>query len=112
TPTRAVTDGRAGVSKFPKTLPQDILEPVVERINVAGEPVVYYSVVMPGMNTEQLSWLIDNDISRAMLSGKGVALVERVGGVNREVRIELNPERLIALGITADAINAQLVDLN
>jgi multidrug efflux pump subunit AcrB len=109
---RAVNDVRDAVSKVRQNLPQDILEPVVERINIAGEPVVYYSVVMPGMNTEQLSWLIDNDISRAMLSVKGVALVQRIGGVDREVRIELDPERLIALGITADAVNAQLVGLN
>jgi HAE1 family hydrophobic/amphiphilic exporter-1 len=109
---RAVNDVRDAVSKVRQNLPQDILEPVVERINIAGEPVVYYSVVMPGMNTEQLSWLIDNDISRAMLSVKGVALVQRVGGVDREIRIELDPERLIALGITADAVNAQLVGLN
>jgi multidrug efflux pump subunit AcrB len=109
---RAVNDVRDAVSKVRQNLPQDILEPVVERINIAGEPVVYYSVVMPGMNTEQLSWLVDNDISRAMLSVKGVALVQRVGGVDREVRIELDPERLIALGITADAVNAQLIGLN
>ncbi len=109
---RAVNDVRDAVSKVRQNLPQDILEPVVERINIAGEPVVYYSVVMPGMNTEQLSWLIDNDISRAMLSVKGVALVQRVGGVDREVRIELDPERLIALGITADAVNVQLVGMN
>jgi multidrug efflux pump subunit AcrB len=109
---RAVNDVRDAVSKVRQNLPQDILEPVVERINIAGEPVVYYSVVMPGMNTEQLSWLIDNDVSRAMLSVKGVALVQRIGGVDREVRIELDPERLIALGITADAVNAQLVGLN
>ncbi len=109
---RAVNDVRDAVSKIRQNLPQDILEPVVERINIAGEPVVYYSVVMPGMNTEQLSWLIDNDISRAMLSVKGVALVQRIGGVDREVRVELDPERLIALGITADAVNAQLVGLN
>ena len=69
-------------------------------------------MLAPSLNTEQLSWLIDNDISRAMLSVKGVALVQRVGGVDREVRVELDPQRLIALGITADAVNAQLVGLN
>ena len=109
---RAVNDVRDAVSKIRQNLPQDILEPAVERVNIAGEPIVYFSVLMPNMNTEQLSWLIDNDISRAMLSVKGVALVQRIGGVDREIRIELDPERLIALGITADAVNAQLVGLN
>ena len=109
---RAVNDVRDAVSKIRQNLPQDILEPSVERVNIAGSPILYFSVLAPWMNTEQLSWLIDNDISRAMLSVKGVALVQRVGGVDREVRIELDPQRLIALGITADAVNAQLVDLN
>ncbi len=109
---RAVNDVRDAVSKIRQNLPQDILEPTVERVNIAGEPILYYSVLAPSMTTEQVSWLIDNEISRAMLSVKGVALVQRVGGVDREVRIELDPNRLIALGITADAVNAQLVGLN
>jgi multidrug efflux pump subunit AcrB len=109
---RAVNDVRDAVSKIRQNLPQDILEPSVERINIAGSPILYFSVLMPSMNTEQLSWLIDNDISRAMLSVKGVALVQRVGGTDREVRVELDPERLIALGITADAVNTQLVGMN
>ena len=109
---RAVNDVRDAVAKIRQNLPQDILEPTVERINIAGEPILYYAVLAPSMTTEQVSWLIDNEISRAMLSVKGVALVQRVGGVNREIRIELDPARLIALGITADAVNAQLVGLN
>ena len=109
---RALNDVRDAVAKIRQNLPQDILEPAVERLNIAGMPILYFSVLAPSMTTEQLSWLIDNDISRAMLSVKGVALIQRVGGVNREVRVELDPERLIALGITADAVNAQLVGMN
>jgi multidrug efflux pump subunit AcrB len=109
---RAVNDVRDAVSKIRQNLPQDILEPVVQRVNIAGSPILYYSIVAPSMTTEQLSWFIDNEVSRAMLSVKGVALVQRIGGVDREIRIELDPRRLIALGITADAVNAQLVALN
>ncbi len=109
---RALNDVRDAVAKIRQNLPQDILEPAVQRVNVAGMPILYYSVFAPSLTTEQLSWLIDNEVSRAMLSVKGVALVQRIGGVDREVRIELDPQRLIALGITADAVNAQLVGLN
>jgi multidrug efflux pump subunit AcrB len=109
---RAVNDVRDAVSKIRQNLPQDILEPTVQRINIAGQPILYYSVLAPAMTIEQISWLIDNEVSRDMLSVKGVALVQRIGGVDREIRIELDPQRLIALGITADAVNAQLVALN
>lgn len=109
---RAVNDVRDAVSRIRQDLPQDILEPSVERVNIAGSPILYFSIIAPGQNTEQLSWFIDNEISRAMLSVKGVALVHRIGGVDREIRIELDPQRLIALGITADQVNSQLVALN
>jgi hydrophobe/amphiphile efflux-1 (HAE1) family protein len=109
---RAVNDVRDAISRIRQNLPQDILEPSVERVNIAGQPILYFSVIAPGKNIEQLSWFIDNEISRAMLSVKGVAAITRVGGVDREIRIELDPQRLIALGITADQVNAQLVALN
>jgi multidrug efflux pump subunit AcrB len=88
---RAVNDVRDAVSKIRQNLPQDILEPVVQRVNIAGQPILYYSIVAPGMSVEQLSWFIDNDVARAMLSVKGVALIQRIGGVDREIRVELDP---------------------
>src|SRR5262249_40762980 len=100
---RAVNDVRDAVAKIQPDLPQDIQEPVVERVNIAGDPILYASVVAPWMTTEQLSWFIDDEVARTLLSVKGVANVRRVGGVDREIRIELDPMRLIALGITADA---------
>jgi len=109
---RAVNDVRDAVSKVRQNLPQDIVEPVVQRVNIAGMPILYFSVSDPSMDAEQLSWLVDNEIARAMLLVKGVAQVQRYGGVDREIRVELDPKRLIALGITADAVNAQLVALN
>ena len=109
---RAINDVRDAVAKVRQDLPRDIIDPIVQRLNIAGPPLLYFSVLAPSMTTEQLSWFVDNEVARAMLSVKGVAVVRRIGGVDREIRIELNPQRLIALGITADAVNAQLVALN
>ncbi|MEO5695820.1 MAG: efflux RND transporter permease subunit, partial [Burkholderiaceae bacterium] len=54
-----------------------------------------------GMDDEALSWFVDNDITRRLLTVRGVGGVTRVGGVSREVRVALDPLRLQALGITA-----------
>ena len=60
------------------------------------------------MDDEQLSWFVDNDITKALLSVNGVGSVARVGGVTREVQVALDPARLMALGATAAEVSRQL----
>ena len=71
-----------------------------------------YAVVSDRLSVEQLSDLIDQTISRDLLSVPGVAQIQRVGGVDREIRVDLEPDRLEALGITATQVNDQLRALN
>jgi multidrug efflux pump subunit AcrB len=109
---RAVTDVRDAVAKVRGDLPEGIQEPVVQRINIDGGAIVYYAVSTTSMTEEQLSWFVDNTITKRLLSLNGVAQVSRGGGVNREIRIELDPARMQALGLTAVNVNAQLRSLN
>jgi HAE1 family hydrophobic/amphiphilic exporter-1 len=51
-------------------------------------------------------------VAKSLLSVPGVAQVNRVGGVEREIRVALKPDRLLALGITAAQVNQQLRDAN
>src|SRR5438552_14960963 len=64
------------------------------------------------MTPEQLSWAVDNTITKRLLAVSGVAQVQRIGGVNREIRVELDPARLQAMGLTAVEVNEQLRQLN
>jgi multidrug efflux pump subunit AcrB len=109
---RAVADVRDAVSKIRGDLPEGIQEPVVQRIDIDGGAIVYYAVSTTSMTEEELSWFVDNTISKRLLSIGGVAQVSRGGGVNREIRIELDPARMQALGLTAVNVNAQLRSLN
>lgn len=109
---RAVNDVRNEVSKIRTQLPPGIDEPVVQRLDFTGGPFVTYSVASSRRGVEELSWLIDNEISRALLGVKGVSQVERAGGVNREIRVNLDPARLQALGITADMVSNQVRQVN
>jgi multidrug efflux pump subunit AcrB len=109
---RAVTDVRDAVAKVRNDLPQGILEPLVTRVNVDGGAFAYYAVTTTNLTPEQLSWFIDNTVTKRLLALPGVAQVTRNGGVDREIRVELDPGRLQALGLTAVEVNQQLRALN
>ncbi|EQB10489.1 efflux RND transporter permease subunit [Novosphingobium lindaniclasticum] len=93
-------------------LPDGILEPIVTKIEANGDNLAYYAVSADDMTMEQLSWFVDDTISKTLLSIEGLSSVERNGGVDREIRVVVDPERLIALGLTANDINAVLRQVN
>jgi multidrug efflux pump subunit AcrB len=93
-------------------LPDGILEPMVTKIEANGDNLAYYAVSADDMTMEQLSWFVDDTISKTLLSIEGLSSVERNGGVDREIRVVVDPERLIALGLTANDINGVLRQVN
>ena len=105
---RAVNDVKDAIAKIRQDLPRTINEPIVQRLEIEGLPIVTYAASAPTMTLEELSWFVDDTVSRRLQGVRGVAQVSRVGGVKREIRVSLNPERLLALGITAGEVNAQL----
>ncbi len=109
---RATNDVRNAVAQIRQNLPQDINEPIVQRLEFAGGPIMTYVVTSQRQSVEQLSNLVDQTISRALLSVQGVAQIQRVGGVDREIRVDLDPDRLQALGITATQVNDQVRAFN
>jgi hydrophobe/amphiphile efflux-1 (HAE1) family protein len=109
---RATNDVRNAIAQIRQDLPQDANDPIVERIDFSGGPIVTYSVSSPQRSITELSTLVDQTISRALLAVPGVSEVNRAGGVDREIRINLNPDRLQAVGITATQVNDQIRGLN
>jgi hydrophobe/amphiphile efflux-1 (HAE1) family protein len=109
---RAVADVRDAVAKVRVDLPQGIQEPTVQRIDIDGNEIVAYAVSSSALSNEDLSWFVDNTISRNLLAVAGVSQVTRSGGVSREIRVELDPARMQALGVTAAQVNQQLRTLN
>ncbi len=105
---RATTDVRDAVARVRADLPQGILEPQVQRLDVDGGPIVYFAISTTGMSEEQLSWFVDDTISKRLLAISGVAQVSRSGGVSREIRVDLDPARMESYGITAGEVNQQL----
>ena len=111
-PDRATNDVRDKVAQIRADLPAAIRDPIVNRIEITGGAILTYTVAAPSMSTEQLSWFVTDTVAKSLLSIPGVAQVNRVGGVEREIRVALKPDRLLALGITALQVNQQLRDAN
>ncbi len=105
---RALNDVKDQIAKIRSDLPRTIDEPIVSRIQAEGLPFVTYAASAPGMTAEQLSWFVDDTVARELQSVKGVGEVKRFGGVDREIRVALDPDKLLALGVTAAQVNAQL----
>src|SRR6476659_9802078 len=111
-PDRAVNDVRNAISQIRSNLPEGILEPQVTRVDAEDEPIMVMSAETTDMTLEQLSWYIDNDISKRLLGVEGIAAVQRGGGVDRTIRVILDPAALQAQGITAAQVNQQLRQSN
>lgn len=105
---KATNDVRNAIAGIRQTLPADVQEPIVQRIEFTQIPIATYVVRAPGMNPEELSWFVDNTVAKRLLSMDGVSQVSRDGGVNREIRIKLDPTRLAAQGVSAAAVSNQL----
>ncbi|WP_017306490.1 efflux RND transporter permease subunit [Spirulina subsalsa] len=109
---QATNDVRNAIAQIRSDLPQDINEPIVQRLEFAGGAIMTYTLSSNQRSVEELSNFIDQDISRALSSVPGIAQIERIGGVDREVRVNLQSKRLQAYGITATAVNDQIRSLN
>ena len=105
---RALNDVRDAIAKIRTDLPRGIDEPIIERIDVVGQSIQTFAVTAPSMTLEQLSWFVDDTVVRDLQGAAGVGRVERIGGVTREIRVNLDPDRLASLGVTAGDVNAQL----
>ncbi len=103
----ALIETKNAVDSIRTELPADLLQPTVSASTSVGQPVLTYAISSARLDEEQLSWLVDDRVAKAVLEVSGVGRFERLGGVEREVRIEVDPQRMQALGVTvADVSNA------
>ena len=105
---RAINDVKDAVARIRAELPRTIEEPIIQRLDIAGLPILTYAVSAPNMSLEQLSWFVDYVAARNLQGVRGVGQVERIGGVDREIRVQLDPDRMLSLGVTAGEVSRQL----
>jgi multidrug efflux pump subunit AcrB len=104
----AVTEVRDAVSRIRAELPAEMVEPAVTKASTAGKPVITYALTSKQLDAEALSWFVDNNVNKRLLAVPGVGSLKRMGGRNREIRIELDEGKMAALNLSAADVSRRL----
>ncbi len=88
---QAVQDIKDAIDRIRGDLPASIEEPIVTKIDVEGQAIQTFAVSSPDMTLEEISWFVDDTIKRALQGKSGIGRIDRYGGADREVRVELEP---------------------
>ncbi|MBB2683697.1 UNVERIFIED_ORG: multidrug efflux pump subunit AcrB [Rhizobium etli] len=104
----ALNEVRNAVDSVKGDLPAQMETPSVSKVTVQSSPLVTYAVRSTALNETELSWFVDNDLTKALLSVSGVGQVNRIGGIDREVHVDLDPATMASLGVTAATVSSQL----
>src|SRR5262245_57925369 len=107
-PAEAVNDVRDAVALVRADLPSDLREPSVTKVSTAGRVVMTFSVASEQMDAQEVSWFVDNTVTKKLLSIPGIGAVKAVGGVAREIRVELDADRMAALNLAAADVSRRL----
>jgi multidrug efflux pump subunit AcrB len=104
----ALIESKNTVDSIRPQLPADLEQPIVQPVNASGDPVLVYSVSSSRMNEDELSWYVDDTVAKAVLAIPGVGGFRRIGGVQRQVQVEVDPTQMAALGISAADVSRGL----
>lgn len=111
-PNVAISDIREQITQIRAELPQTIDEPLINRIDVEGGAILNYTVQSKDKDLTELSWFVDDTLSKKLLMVPGVQKITRLGGTSREILIEPDPVKLAALKISIADINQLLLQNN
>ena len=105
---RALNDINDAIAGVRSDLPDSITEPLVQRLDVTGQAILTYAVTDPTKSAAELTYFVDEVVARTLSTASGVGKVTSFGAADREILVELDPDRLLSLGMTASDINDQL----
>ncbi|AXW41302.1 RND transporter (plasmid) [Ralstonia solanacearum] len=110
-PQTALSEVRNAVDGARASLPSEMAAPTVSKSDAANSALLTYTASSTTLDEQDLSWFVDNDLAKALLSVKGVSKVERIGGIDREVHVDLNPALMAGLGLTAETVSSELTTM-
>jgi HAE1 family hydrophobic/amphiphilic exporter-1 len=105
-------DLRAKIDGIRRELPAEIESPVVQKFGASDTPILSLSLSSNTIGIPELTLFADSELRRAFESVAGVGQVRIVGGLEREVRVNLLPDRLQAVGVSVGEVMRALGSQN
>jgi HAE1 family hydrophobic/amphiphilic exporter-1 len=102
----ASTEVREKVATIRNTLPREIIEPVINKFDPSASPIVSFSILSRGgkMSLSEVRSYLDDRIKPQIQQVEGVGAVDLIGGLEREIQVEVNLDRMNAQGISVAQI--------
>ena len=100
----ATQDIRDGISQIRNDLPAEMEEPILTRFDPNDFPIVQLTLASETQSSAELTQIADPDITRQLRGVTGVAEVRVVGGIEREMTVELQPRALEAAGVSVGEV--------
>ncbi len=105
----AAQDVQAAISKTLRQLPQGITPPSYQKVNPADQPILYMSLSSSTLPLSTLDEYAQTYLAQRISTVSGVAQVQVMGSQKYAVRVQLDPQALVARGIGVDEVS-QAVD--
>jgi multidrug efflux pump subunit AcrB len=103
---------RDEISVIRGDLPPEMEEPVLTRFDPADLPIVSLALASPKRAGPELTLLADPGVTRQLRGLPGVAEVRVVGGITRELTVELRPQALQASRVGVSQVVTALQSQN
>lgn len=103
----ASNDVRAALDRIRDDLPEEADPPRLWKFDPNDAPIVIVGA-QSARGLDELTQLLERDISKRFEQIPGVGTIDVWGGVNREVRVNLKRDRLISSGLTAADVQSAI----
>ncbi|AXK39503.1 efflux RND transporter permease subunit [Crenobacter cavernae] len=110
--TVALQDVRDRISAVQGSFRREIKSPVVSQLNPNDQPLLSFALTSPDKNLRGLTTWVDNVLKKRLQTVSGVGEVKRVGGARREIRVDVDPYRLEAVGLSVGDVASAIRTAN
>ena len=105
---QAETDIRRQLDMYEDLLPSDATDPLVLALDPSLQPIMFIGFSSPLLDDFALRQLLEDEIEPRLARQPGVGSVSTLGGLIREIKVEVDPARLSAAGITLSQVTGAI----
>ena len=109
---QASQDIRDKISTIRSELPVEMKEPVLSRFDPSDMPIVQLSLNSTTLSAPELTRIADPGITRQLRGIAGVAEANVLGGVQRELTVEIRPDAMRQAGVSVGQLVGALQQQN